>query len=188
MMADEKKGLVEQMDALVRDHLPEKVGHELRKELERLHTVEQENERLKMYLEKANKEISLLADFKRTAGEVEEMKADVEKSADELQKLRVMLERRTAVLDAVTSERNLRVSDMKELVAAVFSNNQFKYTRIGSQDVFVPPHTDYYGTCQSAQTISASHEETVTGEGDVPPIGPVPAPVTSPVPSPRSDT
>jgi hypothetical protein len=186
-MVEEKKGLMEQMDALVRDHLPEKVGHVLREELERLKKVEEENSRLKRDLEDSRKETGRLAALGVRAEAVDKKKEEVDKSSEELQKLQVILEKKEAVLDAVTMERNCRVADMKELVAAVFSNNRFKYTRTGSQDIFVPPHTDSYGCYQSGQTYPSDSQETVEGEGGAPPISSSPGPSISPVPPHQQD-
>jgi hypothetical protein len=181
-MVEEKKGLMEQMDALVREHLPEKVGATLREELVRLEKVEEELEAAKQLNVTLRTDLNELRKLKLDRDQLNERQRDLEIQADELQSLRIKLEKQDAVLTAVGHAHSAHVNDMKEVVLAVFSNNRFKYTRHGSQDVFVPPYRDQYGGMGGDCTRMCDHDETVEGEGDPPPISAPAAPPVSPMP------
>ena len=179
-MVEEKKGLMEQMDALVREHLPEKVGAMLREELNRLQEVEQELKAAKDLLEAERADVKRLRAQVIAKEALEKREGELEIQTKELQGLRIELEKQDAVQKALQAANAVHIQDMVGVVHAVFANNKFKYERRGYQDVYVPPYKDPYGGCGGDSTRMCSHDETVEGEGDVPPMAPPAPPPVAP--------
>jgi hypothetical protein len=171
---DEATGLMAQMDALVREHLPEKVGATLRKELDRLEKVESELIHTKADLVTAKIKIEELNKLKLKKVDLTTRANELDNRQEALAVQQRGLDIKEAVMTAVESERALRIADLKQVTTSVFANNRFKYERHGHHDVVNP---DSYGPdgCYHAPTNSTvQHEETVEGEGDVPPVGQAP--------------
>jgi len=173
-MPDEATGLMAQMDALVREHLPEKVGATLRKELDRLEKVEEELEATDRKLKQTEHNLFLVSELKLKKEDLDAREVEISAKEKALAAQERILDIKKEVMAAVAAERDLRIADLKQVTTSVFANNRFKYERSGHHDVVNPDSYGPDGCYHGPTTATVQHNETVEGEGDAPPIGQAP--------------
>lgn len=163
-----KQVLSNQIDQVIRDNLPQNVGDVLCQELARLQSSEDERTKLEDSIENLraqNHKLTQTVSALRT--QIQKQK-DLEAKEQELQDKEQRLRCEKDIVTAVQSERDNRITDLKEVVGAVFSNNHFKYSRTRTVNKLGVPIVDsdgYVGThCAGPETTS----EEVEGEGDIP--------------------
>ena len=158
MAEPDPTALTAQLDAAVRQHLPEKVGKLLRERLDQL-------EALEAQIATQAKRIGLLDIKAKAAENIARREEDVARREEDVAAVEAELAERqqdVAIKEAVCETREKTYGDMKEITLAVFANSKFKYDYAESG---MAPVRDTAGYISQEST---SRGGTVEGEGAPP--------------------